>query len=121
MAAHVASNDLDLGPDPLITREPVRLPMWVASLLSILITVAINLISGMDWRTVTIGALTIFSTTFLGAEVARQRSWSESSVWLATTQARQDATAKTATPTITVQSIGHVPLDDGPQEPAFGP
>lgn len=80
-----------MTPEPLIEREPVRLPVWAATIVAGLIGLAIDLLMGGEWRMALAGFLTTVPPVLVGVEVARGRSWSPSSVWLATVQARRDA------------------------------
>lgn len=80
--------------EPLIEREPVRLPVWAATIAAGLIGLAVDLLMGGAWRIALAGFLTTVPPVLVGVEVARGKAWSPSAVWLATVQARRDATAQ---------------------------
>lgn len=71
-------------------REPVRVPVLIATVLAGLIGVAVDLLMGGAWRIALAGFLTTLPPVLLGAEIARGKAWSPSSVWLAAVQARRD-------------------------------
>lgn len=73
-----------------LDREPVRLPVWAATIVAGLIGFAVDLLMGGEWRIALAGFLTTIPPVLVGVEVARGRAWSPSAVWLATVQARRD-------------------------------
>lgn len=67
-------------PNSVMEREPVRLPVWVATVLVALINLGIDLLSEVEWRAALIGVLVTVGGLIGAGEVARSRTWAPSSV-----------------------------------------
>lgn len=81
-------------PDPIMEREPIRLPLWATVAGSQAFALAIDLLSDVEWRTALIGVLATLGPVLWGTEVARGRAWSPLSVWLSAVQARESGEAE---------------------------
>lgn len=84
-------------PDPTVTpafsfadREPIRLPLWAASIGSVTVAGATSLLAGTPWRVALTAALGALGPLLFGTEIARQAAWSPPAVLQAAQQARDD-------------------------------
>ena len=60
--------------------EPVRIPMWAATVITIAINLAIALLSNVDWKAAVAQSLGSLAVLVGGTEVARGKAWSPDSV-----------------------------------------
>lgn len=71
--------------------EPVRLPLWAATILVTAIQVALDLLSDVQWKAAVAKALTSALLLLGGTEAARSRAYSPATVRRIRSHKRQTA------------------------------